>query len=264
MRQSRRFSHGTKRGSKPAAMPGMRNAAQHGFSQRACRGWGWLSCRMMATLVLLSLSLPWSADLLADVTPTDQDAVTQPSAPAALDSPEATVTALHEGLVTLARQHRDSDLGARFEALRPLIVATHDLDFIAEFAIRRQWNDLSADQRARFSAAFERLSVMTYASRFANVSEDTFAPISGPDGSATRVEIASAIRRTDDADIPMEYVLHEQAGTWRIINIVADGVSDLALKRAEYQRVIGDDGIEGLIRHLEAQTDRLVRDWRGR
>ena len=44
---------------------------------------------------------------------------------------------------------------------------------------------------------------------------------------------------------------------WRIINIVADGVSDLALKRAEYQRVFASGGIDGLVAELEQQTRAL-------
>ena len=44
---------------------------------------------------------------------------------------------------------------------------------------------------------------------------------------------------------------------WRIINIVADGVSDLALKRAEYQRVLAHGTLDSLIKELETQTERL-------
>ena len=44
-----------------------------------------------------------------------------------------------------------------------------------------------------------------------------------------------------------------------IINMVADGVSDLAPKRAEYQRVFASGGIEGLIAELEKQTQWLER-----
>jgi hypothetical protein len=38
---------------------------------------------------------------------------------------------------------------------------------------------------------------------------------------------------------------------------VADGVSDLALKRAEYQRVFSSGGLEGLLAELDEQTKRL-------
>ena len=51
-----------------------------------------------------------------------------------------------------------------------------------------------------------------------------------------RAQVQTAIVRPGEADIPLEYLLQQKDGAWRIINIVADGVSDLALKRAEYQR----------------------------
>jgi phospholipid transport system substrate-binding protein len=52
-------------------------------------------------------------------------------------------------------------------------------------------------------------------------------------------------------------LLQQRDGRWRIINIIADGVSDLALKRAEYQRVLAAGSIEDLIAELERQAARL-------
>ncbi len=54
-----------------------------------------------------------------------------------------------------------------------------------------------------------------------------------------------------------EYLLQQGSGGWRIVNIVADGVSDLALKRAEYQRVLASGTLDTLIKELESQTERL-------
>ncbi len=175
-------------------------------------------------------------------------------------SPERVIEDLHEGIIELAANYRDRSLEQRYEALLPLIESTHDLDFIAEFTIRRQWGDLNEAEQSLFLQAFERLSVMTYATRFAAVTEETFAGVTRMDSSAGRAQVHSAIRRDDADDIPLEYVLQETEQGWRIINIVADGVSDLALKRAEYQRVIASDGIAGLVRHLEAQTQRLAAE----
>jgi hypothetical protein len=44
------------------------------------------------------------------------------------------------------------------------------------------------------------------------------------------------------------------------MNIVVDGVSDLALKRAEHQRVFASGGIWGLIAEIQKQTERLEAD----
>jgi phospholipid transport system substrate-binding protein len=175
----------------------------------------------------------------------------------ATESPGATIATLQAGLIAAAKPTIDE----RYRMLEPLIVATHDLPYIAEFALRRQWASLTEDQRQRFVDAFQRLSVMTYAARFGNVAADSFRALEvGEPDAGGRVQVTTAIKREGQADVPLEYLLQEDAQGWRIVNIVADGVSDLALKRAEYQRVFASGGIEGLIAELEQQTARLERD----
>jgi phospholipid transport system substrate-binding protein len=171
-----------------------------------------------------------------------------------------TITTLQATLVDTARRLGKAPVAERYRALEPTIVNTHNLPYIAEFALRRQWATLTDEERQRFVAAFQRLSVMTYAARFGNVAPDAFRPLeAGAQDPNGRVQITTAIKREGRPDVSLEYLLQQDGDDWRIINIVADGVSDLALKRAEYQRVFASGGIEGLIAELEEQTERLQR-----
>jgi phospholipid transport system substrate-binding protein len=179
------------------------------------------------------------------------------------DSPEAVVASLQAGLIDAAADRASTGVDARYRVLEPVISATHDLPYIAEFALRRQWPSLAEADRQRFVAAFERLSVMTYAARFVGVRQETFRAIAPRTaaGSTGRVQVATAVARTGQADVTLEYLLAPGAdGTWRIINIIADGVSDLALKRAEYSQVFASGGIEGLLAELEQQTEQLRKN----
>lgn len=178
----------------------------------------------------------------------------------ATDSPAATVTSLQQGLVATVRDRPNASLDERYAALEPLVLATHDLRYIAEFALRRQWSTLAEADRQRFVAAFQRLSVMTYAARFKAVGADTFRPVTaGAADPSGRVQVSTAVARANQPDVTLQYLLQQDGSSWRIVNIVADGVSDLALKRAEYQRLFAAGGIEGLIAELEQQTERLER-----
>jgi phospholipid transport system substrate-binding protein len=173
-------------------------------------------------------------------------------------TPSATIASLQQALV--ARDAAETTIEERYRALEPSILATHNLPYIAEFALRRQWAALSDDERKRFVAAFQRLSVMTYAARFRNVAPDAFRPIEAgaPDASG-RVQVTTAIKRGSQPDVSFQYLMQQDGASWKIINIVADGVSDLALKRAEYQRLFASGGIQGLIAELEEQAERLER-----
>ena len=176
------------------------------------------------------------------------------------DSPAATIASLQQTLVAATRVEPNPTVDERYRALEPAIVTTHNLPYIAEFALRRQWATLTDGERQRFIGAFQRLSVMTYAARFGNVASDAFRPIEAgaPDANG-RVQVTTAIKREGQPDVTLQYLLQRDGEDWRIINIVADGVSDLALKRAEYQRLFASGGIEGLIAELERQTQRLER-----
>ena len=129
--------------------------------------------------------------------------------------------------------------------------------YIAELSIRRFWADLTDEQRARFVAAFNRLSVMTYAARFGAATAATFKTVGSEDGGNGRVLVHALIDRANDPDVSLDYLLHETDSGWKIINILADQVSDLALKRAEYSRVLGSGTIDDLIAELESQADAL-------
>ena len=99
-----------------------------------------------------------------------------------------------------ARGKPNATVEERYRALEPVIVKTHNLSYIAEFALRRQWATLTEQERQRFIAAFQRLSVMPYAARFGNVAADAFRPIeAGPPDANGRVQVTTAIKRTSAA-----------------------------------------------------------------
>ena len=174
------------------------------------------------------------------------------------DTPRRCIQGLHDGLTALSLENGPGDLEQRYASLEPLITATHDLAYIARFTVRRQWDGFTETERSAFLRAFKRLSVLTYASRFVRLSEDTFNIVESNDLGANRSRVVASISGTGDRrEIPIEYVLQEGDAGWRIINIVADGVSDLALKRAEYRRVLADGSVGDLLELLESQIAAL-------
>ena len=54
----------------------------------------------------------------------------------------------------------------------------------------------------------------------------------------------------NDFIIPLNYLMHKRDNRWFIISVIANGVNDLSLKRAEYAAVIKDKGFEGLVQDI--------------
>ncbi|MGH8605553.1 MAG: ABC transporter substrate-binding protein, partial [Gammaproteobacteria bacterium] len=47
--------------------------------------------------------------------------------------------------------------------------------------------------------------------------------------------------------VRLDYVLQTKSDEWLIVNVIADGVSDLSLKRADYTSVLKSKGFDDLI-----------------
>ena len=181
---------------------------------------------------------------------------------APVDEAVTVVERLQQSLVAAAALTPDPGPAGRYARLAPVVEATHDLETMGRLTVRRYWRDWSEAERAAFSDAFARLSIKTYASRFAAVGPETFGILGGAEDGEDRVEVQSRVRRKDGDDVPIDYLLQRQDNAWRIINVFADGASELSLMASEYYAVLESGGfvallaeIEGRIAALDTPTD---------
>ncbi|MDC0434564.1 ABC transporter substrate-binding protein [bacterium] len=190
--------------------------------------------------------------------------LTLSSATAAVDEGQieqatAVVEKLHSTLVSVATQ-QNLDFEQRVEKLDSVVRNSFDFAYISRFLLRRTWTDLAAEEQQRFIDIFERLSVASYASRFAEVSAESLVINESQVQGENRVQVIASVM-LEDRDVPLSYLLQpvsdEPVERWVIVNVMADGVSDLALRRAEYSRVLADENFEGLLDHVAQQIEAL-------
>jgi phospholipid transport system substrate-binding protein len=174
--------------------------------------------------------------------------------------PRAAVDRLQEALIETMKQGGSLGYAGRYDELEPVVLDTHDLEGALRVAVGRHWEQLTEDERARLLAAFKRQSVAEYAGRFERHSGEEFEFIEQEPGRRGRVVIRSRLLRPGEESIAFIYVLHEVDGAWRILNIVVDGVSDLALKRAEYTSILKTAGVDVLVKKIDAKTAKLATD----
>ena len=158
---------------------------------------------------------------------------------------------------------RAGELGyqGRYRELEPLISSRFDTPLIVKVILSRHWGNLDDTGKSEFTELFNRLSIATYASRFNGYDGEDFLEISREPVKRGRLLIKTELRRPAGETISLDYLMHEKDGEWYIISVIANGVNDLSLKRAEYASVIKEKGYNGLvedisgkIRHLENQA----------
>lgn len=174
------------------------------------------------------------------------------------ESAEDTVNNLHAELLLAMQLPEKTSVAKRIETLKPVIEASFDFTTIAKIILGDSWPTLSNEQRSVFQDTLQRLSVATYADHFSKFSGEKFLVTKVNDKKQLTIVDTRLIPvngSVDDKSISMRYLLTRKDDRWQIINVIAQGVSDLALKQAEYAYVIKKDGFQGLVSQL---NDKIV------
>ena len=171
---------------------------------------------------------------------------------------EQVVTQFHDALLGIMQQAKSLDYKGRFRKLQPHIVKNFHLPIMIRIATGRFWRNASPRDQDRLLKVFTDISIGTYASRFSNYSGQKFLNRGFRKGPQDTILVDTIIYNPNAADVPITYVTREIQGSWHIIDILlASGISEIAVRRAEYRRLLQSDGIEGLISSITEKLESL-------
>ena len=166
-------------------------------------------------------------------------------------SPVQTVNSLHATLLKGMREGDKIGFQGRFKLLAPVINRTHDLSFIAHTILGKLWTKLDREQQHIFIGTFRKLSISTYAGWFKNYEGERFEFIEQKTIPRNQILVRSRLIKANGDTVSLDYILRQGKEGWHIINILADGVSDLALKRVEYRSILRQKGFPVFIDMLK-------------
>ena len=167
------------------------------------------------------------------------------------DPPTQVVENLHASLLGVMKEAKKIGYQGRYEQLSPVIKETFDLPFIARIVVGRYWRTFNDEQKVKFLETFERLSIATYAHRFDGYSGEQFRLVSEKESRRGRIIVNTLLIKPDGEKIELDYTLKRHKHRWRVINVTANGVSDLSLKRSDYTTFLKRNGFEALINKLD-------------
>lgn len=167
------------------------------------------------------------------------------------NGPIAVVEHFQDILIEVMKNARQWGYEGRYERLAPVVRQTHDLPTIARVAVGRYWRQFTEEQKKLLVDTFSELSITTYAFRFDSYSDQTFKTRSGERLNNDQAVVQTLFVESDGNTRRFDYMLRRADENWRIVNIIVDGVSDLALKRAEYTSILRREGFDSLMTKLE-------------
>ena len=178
---------------------------------------------------------------------------------AGADPITAPVQALHDSLLEIMRQSQSGAYEARHARMAKTVADHFDIALIARVVLGRHWQALEVEQQQAFIDLFRRLTVATYVGRFDAFDGQSFRTLQTKALRENRYLVKTALEIPGAEAVSFDYLVQQTDAGWKIISVIAQGVNDLSLKRAEYGGLIRDQGYPALVGNLEGKIRALRR-----
>ena len=173
----------------------------------------------------------------------------------ALDLVKTTADAVLEK-VSNNKQAINDDPNFAESLVSDLVLPHFDFTKMTQTAMGKHWRRASQNQQAEIVKEIRSLLVRTYSVALLNYSGQKieYLPLretSKPE----RVTVQTLVTEADGGPrIPVDYRLFDKSGTWKVYDVVIDGVSLVSNYRTSFSGQIRRGGIDGLIAELKANN----------
>ncbi len=151
---------------------------------------------------------------------------------------------------------RKKALALAEEKILPLV----DFREAARLAVGRPWNTATPEQQERITREFRTLLVRIYSNAIGVYRGQTMRvqPAKMAPG-ATQVTVRNQYLSPGRPPTSVEYAMHKTPEGWKIYDITVEGVSLVLTYRGEFDQVVREAGIDGLIRRLAERNREPAR-----
>ncbi len=135
--------------------------------------------------------------------------------------------------------------------VRDVVLPHVDVDAVARRVMAKHWKGATTEQQQRFTSEFQSYLIRFYANAFANYDGEKIRFVGTPEtderGNTTvKTEI---IRRTG-APIPVAYRMAPAGDSWKMYDVVIEGISLVQSKRDEFGPLMTSKGVDKVIADL--------------
>ncbi len=161
------------------------------------------------------------------------------------------IDGLASRVLTIVKEGGEKE--AKTKKIEALFTDKVDMDFIARFVVGKSWRTATPAQQQAYIAAYKPFILKNYAGRLTRYSGQTYElKKSRSEGDSTMVTME--IADPSGQAFLVDYRLKSNGGSYKIQDIVVEGVSLLSTQRSEFASIIDQKGIEGLTEALKNQV----------
>jgi len=167
-----------------------------------------------------------------------------------------TQTMVNRALQIMA--NKSAPVQQRRRQLREAIENEFDFAEMSKSGLGYHWRTLNENQRAQFTKLFTAFIEDAYLSKIQDYSGQQVRFLGQTPIEPGYVQINTEIVQQGKSPIPVNYLLLQKDGTWKIYDVTVDAISIIANYRNQFNRVINEKGFDQLMADLQAKQQELA------
>ena len=182
----------------------------------------------------------------------------------AAEAPDLFVRKIADEVFEILKTDKDLKAGNKEKAYKiteEKILPYFDFDRISKLVLGKAWPAATKDEQEAFKKEFRMMLVKTYGSALLKFKDQTlnykptrFQP------SDEEVLVKTEILKSGAPPLPIDYMLEKDGDSWKVFDIIIEGVSLVTNFRGQFGNEIKQNGIASLISKLaekNADSDKV-------
>lgn len=138
--------------------------------------------------------------------------------------------------------------------LNEVISPIFDFQELSKRTLGREWKKMKPEQQKEFVELFRELLQGVYADRLLSYSDQKIIFDKETMLKEGQAEVQSYMQTSDGKKIPMFYRLTDKSGSWKVYDVIIEGVSMVKNYRDQFKDILAKDSPEKLLEILRSKV----------
>ncbi|MDG2049236.1 MAG: ABC transporter substrate-binding protein [Myxococcota bacterium] len=182
----------------------------------------------------------------------------EPSFPSHVSVPVGIVKRLQASMIEVIKESPQLSYPERFAAIEKIVQFSFDIPAMARATYGSGYGSLTSEQKRLWLKTYEKFHISSLASSMGKYQGQQYRTLGFLEPGPNLVIVQSKLDfpgRT--ADLFIDYRVFRTPEGWRIVDVYSPPtVSEVAMRRAEYQTVLARRGFDGLIAEMQSRIEK--------
>jgi phospholipid transport system substrate-binding protein len=146
------------------------------------------------------------------------------------------------------------DHDQRLASIEEIAYARFDLPTMSRLVLARAWKRFSPQQREEYMGEFKKYLANNYGSSIDRYDQETVAILGVRDEPRGDATVKTRIVGGEFEDARVDYRMRQKDGTWKVIDVIIEGISMVSNFREQFKEVLSRGGPDHLIEKLREKN----------